>query len=685
MFISSSYSSLGGHQEGPSRNGYHQNLNGRHRDEHDDYYFPVDDGLGQGSGGSSPVRSPEKQRLNGNALSPTKRSKDRGSTRDLVRLLIAERDSKDALRALNKTTDRLQEETLRANDLEKRLAESNEKWKAVNQARLTAQSDATRLSEELRLYKLQLEAAQQQINRANEMIAQSDKERAVAEENAEKATKFANKLKEEQLVRNAREDGRRQGREEGRKEGKRIGYHEAMDYAYARARDDVMRRLDAYLVRNGLATDETLEEVEEELDGMGPDDVQDVQDVRERELEQDMDERRRLEPSMQMPRPDTASGRGEEERRPEYQPPRQAVPMPEPEVPYARTPPSVSGRPQRSNTWLDRFRPNRRRRAVGEEDRNVEVNRGAPDVASFVDDAPQRTLATPVISTPYASQSGQSARRSRSSLAAMPEPDFNPDPSSVRPISNYNQPRTPSHPRVDIPPDNFIPFQNPDGSMGIPPPHEMARPPPTPGQGNSPIQGTSSLPSGREPMSRDFYYENQQQPQPPAPRYQRSVAGDSVISTATSNLSILTPPGGRHASTSNRLSAIHESSPYGERSSLRDGDAGSIRRPLSRNSERILPGNDPLGPAGGFQGANDQQFTDHRTRVRDELRDSNMGQNGQVSLLRISEVYKPWLNHFLLCRCRHILLDLYDLALRLPMVHEGHRSSRRLRLLVKCT
>ncbi len=156
-----------------------------HRDERDDYYYPAE---GQGSVESSPLRSPEKQRLNGNILSPTKRSKDRGSTRDLVRLLIAERDSKDALRALNKTTDRLQEETLRANDAEKRLAESNEKWKLVNQARLSAQSEATKLSEELRLYKLQLDAAQQQISRANEMITQSDKERAIAEENAEKAT-----------------------------------------------------------------------------------------------------------------------------------------------------------------------------------------------------------------------------------------------------------------------------------------------------------------------------------------------------------------------------------------------------------------------------------------------------------------------------------------------------------------
>lgn len=613
------YDSLG-LQEGPSHNGYRQN--GMVRGEHEDYYFPVD-GLVQGSAGSSPVRSPEKQRLNGNILSPTKRSKDRGSTRDLVRLLIAERDSKDALRALNKTTDRLQEETLRANDLEKRLAEANEKWKLVNQSRLSAQSEATRLNEELRLYKLQLEAAQQQITRANEMIAQSDKERAVAEENAEKATRVANKLKEEQLIRNAREDGRRQGREEGRREGKRIGYHEALDYAYARARDDVMRRLDAYLVRNGLATDETLEEVEEELDGMGPEDEQDARDVRDRELEQEMDERRRLEQSS-MPRPDTASGRGEDDRRSEIPPPRQVMPMPmpEPEVAYTRTPPG-SGRPKRSGTFLDRFR--RRRAPIGEEDRNVEVNRSAPDVASFVDEVPRRTLATPVISSsPYPSQSGH---RSRSSLA-MPEPDFNPDPSSVRPISMSNQPRTPSHPRVDIPPDNFIPFQNADGTMGIPPPHEMQRPPPTP-IATTPAPGEAALPSGREPMSRDFYYENHQQPPPAAPGYQRSVAGDSVISTATSNLSILGPPGGRQMS---RLSAIDESSPYNERSSLRDGDGTSYQRPLSRNSERILSGNDPLGPTGGFQGPTDQQFTDHRARVRDELRDPDMGQPAQVSI-----------------------------------------------------
>lgn len=519
------------------------------------------------------------------------------------------------MRALNKTTDRLQEETLRANDAEKRLAESNEKWKLVNQARLSAQSEATKLSEELRLYKLQLDAAQQQISRANEMITQSDKERAIAEENAEKATRLANKLKEEQLIRHAREDGRRQGREEGRKEGKRIGYHEALDYAYARARDDVMRRLDAYLLRNGLATDETLEEVEDELNDIGP---EEEQDIRDHDLEQEIDERRRLESSI-APRSDIPLDPSSS---------RQAMRMPEPEVPEARTP-SVSGRPKRSNTFLGRLRWRQR---PGEQDRNVEVNRGAPDVASFADNVPERAVATPaVFSSPGVSQIG---RRSRASLA-MPEPDFHPDPSSVRPISNYNRPRTPSHPRVDIPPDNFIPLQDANGNMEIPPPHEMQRPPPTPGGGNSPIQGASALPSAaltREPMSRDFYYENQQQP---APRYQRSVAGDSVISTATSNLSILTPPGGRHASTS-RLSAIHETSPYGERSSLRDGEAGSIRRPLSRGSERVLPGSDPLGPMGGFsgnQGAIDPQFAEHRSRVRDELRDPDPGRGGQVSLI----------------------------------------------------
>ncbi len=121
--------------------------------------------------------------------------------------------------------------------------------------------------------------------------------------------------------------------------------------------------------------------------------------------------------------------------------------MPEPEVPEARTP-SVSGRPKRSNTFLGRLRWRQR---PGEQDRNVEVNRGAPDVASFADNVPERAVATPaVFSSPGVSQIG---RRSRASLA-MPEPDFHPDPSSVRPISNYNRPRTPSHPRVDIPPDN---------------------------------------------------------------------------------------------------------------------------------------------------------------------------------------------------------------------------------------
>ncbi len=353
----------------------------------------------------------------------------------------------------------------------------------------------------------------------------------------------------------------------GRKEGKRIGYHEALDYAYARARDDVMRRLDAYLLRNGLATDETLEEVEDELNDIGP---EEEQDIRDHDLEQEIDERRRLESSI-APRSDIPLDPSSS---------RQAMRMPEPEVPEARTP-SVSGRPKRSNTFLGRLRWRQR---PGEQDRNVEVNRGAPDVASFADNVPNAPLRRQQFSLllVYLRLAAVRAHRwlclSRTSIQTL---------RLLGPISNYNRPRTPSHPRVDIPPDNFIPLQDANGNMEIPPPHEMQRPPPTPGGGNSPIQGASALPSAaltREPMSRDFYYENQQQP---APRYQRSVAGDSVISTATSNLSILTPPGGRHASTS-RLSAIHETSPYGERSSLRDGEAGSIRRPLQEGSERVF-------------------------------------------------------------------------------------------------
>ena len=155
-------------------------------------------------------------------LNSSRRTRSHSSTKELVRLLVSheDRDSREALSLLRRTSERLEQETLRANEAERRVQEANDRWRLVNQARLQAQADMTRVNEELRLYKIQLEAAQSQITRANDMISQTDRERAQAEDEAAKARRAAKRYETELLIKQAREEGRRIGRREGFEEAR---------------------------------------------------------------------------------------------------------------------------------------------------------------------------------------------------------------------------------------------------------------------------------------------------------------------------------------------------------------------------------------------------------------------------------------------------------------------------------
>jgi hypothetical protein len=75
------------------------------------------------------------------------------------------RDSSSSSKKLSSllmlTSDRLDKETRRANDAERRALEAIALARSANEAKLIAQRDATRVNEELRMYKLQYENAQQ--------------------------------------------------------------------------------------------------------------------------------------------------------------------------------------------------------------------------------------------------------------------------------------------------------------------------------------------------------------------------------------------------------------------------------------------------------------------------------------------------------------------------------------------
>ena len=439
----------------------------------------------------------------------SRKTRKHSNTRDLIRMLMnaEDRDSKEALAILRRTSERLELETQRANEAERRVIEANERWRLINQSRLQAQAEAARLNEELKLYKLQLEAAQTQINRANDIIQLTDKEKILAEEEAAKAKRLAKRYEMETLIQKARDEGRRLGRQQGLREGIDQGYTEAWTDANARLNDELRRR--GYDIEYG--------ENDEEGTFVHP---------------EDEFERETAGPST--PGPDMMR------RQPRLSPI---------DIARTRSDPAAVSNSRRQNSFF------RRRQDDPQRDRNVEVNEGAPDVATIVNGEPHATVVTPVLPNNVGQVNGGTSE----SGFRMPEPDFNPDPSSVHPIALMNAPRSPVHPVIDYPPDNYIPRQDSDGRVRLPPPHEFGPPPTTPKQDHSPLPNATSLPEvvPRETLAREMVHPRDEPNRRRGHHYQESVG-----STATSNLSIISPPTQqRGASKAPQLYAIPEASP----------------------------------------------------------------------------------------------------------------------------
>ncbi len=140
-------------------------------------------------------------------------------------------------------------ERQRADDAAAKTEETLAHLKTINEARIKAVQEASQATEELRcayrrlrriashnrfyrLYKIQLEAAQKEIYRAQDVLRTVDKRRSEAEkEAAELRTKYR-RLVEEAKVQRAMEQGRLQGMKEGIERGRELGLLEGrvMDY-----------------------------------------------------------------------------------------------------------------------------------------------------------------------------------------------------------------------------------------------------------------------------------------------------------------------------------------------------------------------------------------------------------------------------------------------------------------------
>ena len=165
----------------------------------------------------------------GNSLTDRRHSKrradfDRLSLSHRVKHLVDEtREARKLRKVLHAVLDSLNSETRRAQEAERRALELAQRFKIVNDARVSGQQELDRAHAELRMYKVQLDNAQREILRGSDVLKDIEQQRDNAEAAAARARSTARRLKEEQMVMKAKEEGRR----EGYQEGLRRGYQQA--------------------------------------------------------------------------------------------------------------------------------------------------------------------------------------------------------------------------------------------------------------------------------------------------------------------------------------------------------------------------------------------------------------------------------------------------------------------------
>lgn len=191
-----------------------------------------------------------------------KKDQDRHSTsRDVLKMLISEEhDSKQSRRFMRTAFARLNSESQRAQEAERRALELAARFKVVNETRLTTQQELNRANEELRLYKVHYENARREIMRGQEMLKALEEQRDDAEAVAARARTETRKLREEKLMYRAREEGRLAGYKEGFDRGlEQARYESVRDGSEAGIRDED----DGFLedLPSGLPSSRTEEEV----------------------------------------------------------------------------------------------------------------------------------------------------------------------------------------------------------------------------------------------------------------------------------------------------------------------------------------------------------------------------------------------------------------------------------------
>ena len=157
-----------------------------------------------------------------NSASERRRKRERDlanaspSQRELVRLLIDQEQEAYTLRKqLHIANQRVDFEARRAAELEQANQQVTQRYREINESKVVVQQEATKAIQDSRVSHLELENAQKEIERARESLKRIEKERDEAEAATARARAKARKLREQQIVAAAREEGRRLGFEAG--------------------------------------------------------------------------------------------------------------------------------------------------------------------------------------------------------------------------------------------------------------------------------------------------------------------------------------------------------------------------------------------------------------------------------------------------------------------------------------
>ena len=149
-----------------------------------------------------------------------KRERDLANTsppqRELVRLLIDQEQEASILRKqLYIANQRVESEAKRAAELERANQQASQRYREINESRVVVQQEASKAIQDSRICHLELENAQKEIERAREGLRRIERERDEAEAAAARARAKTRKLRQQQMVAAAREEGRRLGFEAG--------------------------------------------------------------------------------------------------------------------------------------------------------------------------------------------------------------------------------------------------------------------------------------------------------------------------------------------------------------------------------------------------------------------------------------------------------------------------------------